>query len=102
MIIDSFGDLLRHVYTFHKEYQAVIEVSEEYRLKNFCLGRFHKKNTGFKRLVTLGPMKVNEVMLTNKQVLKKSKLLHIIVSLNYFHFPQNKKAYSTKTKKSKK
>lgn len=37
-------------------------------------------------------MKVNEVMLTNKQVLKKTKLLHIIVSLNYFHFPQNKKS----------
>ena len=48
-------------------------------------------------------MKVNEVMLTNKQGLKKTKLLYIIVySLNYFHFPQNKKAYSTVTKKSKK
>ena len=47
-------------------------------------------------------MKVNEVMFTNKQVLKKTKLLYIIVSLNYFHFPQNKKAYSTVTKKSKK
>ena len=44
-------------------------------------------------------MKVNEVMLTNKQGLKKTKLLYIIVSLNYFHFPQNKKAYSTVTKK---
>ena len=47
-------------------------------------------------------MKVNEVMLTNKQELKKTKLLYIIVSLNCFHFPQNKKAYSTVTKKSKK
>ena len=27
----------------NKEYQAVIEVSGEYRLKNFCLGSFHKK-----------------------------------------------------------
>ena len=47
-------------------------------------------------------MKVNEVMLTNKQALKKTELLYIIVSLNYFHFPQNKKAYSTITRKSKK
>ena len=31
------------MYTFNKEYQAVIEVSGEYRLKNFCLGSFHKK-----------------------------------------------------------
>ena len=47
-------------------------------------------------------MKVNEVTLTNKQALKKTELLYIIVSLNYFHFPQNKKAYSTITGKSKK